>query len=521
MTFVNRTSGELVVGLDQNATGTAKQYTAQIRQIANSTVPVRLVSGYFAPQSCSTADDRCDPLIGGIEISTAVTSHRIYTGSLTLPAVSNDNVVGFVMSGHVAGPNSINAVIYQPAKSNPATDNVGHMITNPQGPRSSDAAFVETFDRITSGQRIFNPGDPANPYDVIGARTSAQTAVFDTVYMAGIINKTIGGQNHTTTAGGVLTKGLTVNHPIYHTLLNQIAAAYISLDGDSGSPVYSVGSGNGVLVNGIHVGVLCFADFPPTRPCPKGVVGNSFAVYSPWEHVRSELNLRQVTGSLGLNTVLDEDFGSGLQDWTGSGAAGWGAGPPSGPQVPGLPASNEVARAGGCVLRSNAVDISGYGSPQLSFWRLVDPSTGPGEYLGVEVSRDGGAGWTEAYRWTDGSGDDGAWHRETVDLDPYRSERFKVQFVAKADGSSGAAEVDGILISESSGTCTPPASGGWHVKDDCTLGPDAAIPAGITIHPPAVLTVPPGVTLDVDFADHGLLVRDGAGLMIERGGGMR
>jgi len=104
MTFVNRTSGELVVGLDQNATGTAKQYTAQIRQIANSTVPVRLVSGYFAPQSCSTADDRCDPLIGGIEISTAVTSHRIYTGSLTLPAVSNDNVVGFVMSGHVAGP---------------------------------------------------------------------------------------------------------------------------------------------------------------------------------------------------------------------------------------------------------------------------------------------------------------------------------------------------------------------------------------------------------------------------------
>jgi len=430
------------------------------------------------------------------------------------------------MSGHVTAPNSVNAAIYQPSKSNPATDNVGHVITDPQGPRSSDAAFVETFDRITSEQRIFNPGDPANPYGVIGARTSAQTAVYDVVYMAGIINKTIGGQNHTTTAGGVLSKGVTIKSPSYGTLTNQIVAGYTSASGDSGSPIYSKTSGDDVLVNGIHVGKSCFVDFPPTNnSCPVHGSGIILAVYSPWEHVRSELNLRPVTGSLGLNTVLDEDFESGLSDWAGSGAAGWGAGPPSGPQVPGLPASNEVARAGGCaggcVLRSNAGDISGYGSPRLSFWRRADPSTGPGEYVGVEVSRDGGARWTEVYRWTDGSGDDGAWHRETVDLDPYRSERFKVQFVAKADGSSWAAEVDGVLISESSGTCTPPASGDWHVRDDCTLGPDAAIPAGITIHPPAVLTVPPGVTLDVDFADHGLLVRDGAGLMIERGGGMR
>jgi len=391
MTFVNRTSGELVVGLDQNATGTAKQYTAQVRQIANSTVPVRLVSGYFEPQSCSAVDDRCVPLIGGIEISTAM-----YAGSLTLPAVNNDNEVGFVMSGHTAGPNSTNAAIYQPSKSNPAKDTVGHVITNPQGPRSSDAAFVETFDRIASGQRIFNPGDPANPYDVIGARTSAQTAVFDTVYMAGIANKTIGGQNHTTTAGGVVSKGVTIKTQSYGTLTNQIVAGYDSASGDSGSPIYSKASGNDVLVNGIHVGQSCFVDYPPTNnSCSIHGPGIILAAYSPWEHVRSELNLRPVTGSLGLNTVLDEDFESGLSGWTVSGAAGWGAGPPSGPQVPGLPASNEAARAGGCaggcVLRSNAVDVSGYGSPQLSFWRLVDPSTDPGEYLGVEVSRDGGA----------------------------------------------------------------------------------------------------------------------------------
>jgi len=514
LTFVNRTSGELVVGLDQNATGTADQYAAQIRQVVNSTVPVRLVSGYFVPQSCSAVDDRCDPLVGGIEIGTSG-----LVGTLTLPAVSNDNELGFVMSGHVADSDNV----YQPARSNPAYDDVGRVIANPPGPRSSDSAFVDTLNHVTLEQKIFNPNDPANPHNVIGAKTSAQTAVYDVVHMAGIINKTVGNQNHTTTSGSVQFKGITINHPTYQTVHNQIAAGYSSLPGDSGSPIYSVDSGNDVFFHGIHAGMLCFADFPTEKQCHNGATGNSFAVYSPWEHVRSELNLMQVTGSLKLNAVLDEGFESGLLNWTESGDPNWNAGAPAESQVPGHAGTNKVAHAGGCaggcVLRSNAVDISGYASPQLSFWRLVDASVDAGEYLGVEVSRDGGTGWTEVYRWTDGSGDDGAWHRETVDLDPYRSERFKVQFVAKADGGSEAVGVDDVLVSES-GICTPPASGDWHIRDDCTLGPDTVIPAGITIHPPAVLTIPAGVTLDVDFAGHGLLIKSGAGMLMMSGSGM-
>jgi len=525
MTFANRTSGELVVGLDQNATGTAKQYTAQIRQIVNSTVPIRLVSGYFVPQSCNAVDDRCDPLVGGIQISSAPLNNYIDVGAITLPAVSNDNEIGFVMSGHTADPNRINTSIYQPEWRSLVAVEVGSVITNPHGPRSSDSAFVDTDNRIALEQKIFNPGDPANPYNVVGTKTSAQTAIFDVVHMAGVINKTIAGQNYTTTGGGVLTKDVTLrNHADYGVLSNQIVASYISAFGDSGAPVYSINSDNDVFFHGVHVGLMCFADFPPTVPCLVGAVGNSFAIYSPWEHVMSELNLRPVTGSLELNAVLDEGFESGLSNWTGSGVTGWGAKLPSGPQVPDHADTNRVAHADGCVgdcvLRSNAVDVSGYASPQLSFWRLVDASIDPGEYLRVEVSGDGGSRWTEVYRWTDGAGDDGAWHRETVSLDPYKSERFKVRFVAKAGGSSEAAEVDDVLVSES-GICTPSSSGDWHIRDDCTLGSDMEIPAGITIHPPAVLTIPAGVTLDVDLAGHGLLIRDGAGLLIQRGGGMR
>jgi len=69
--------------------------------------------------------------------------------------------------------------------------------------------------------------------------------------------------------------------------------------------------------------------------------------------------------------------------------------------------------------------------------------------------------------------------------------------------------------------CTPPASGDWEITQSCMLAPGTSVPAGIVIHAPATLVIPVGVTLDVDLANHGLLVRDGAGLLIRHGGGMR
>ncbi len=51
MSFVDRVSNELVVGLDRSATGTAEQYVKLIRQIINnSDVQIRLVSGGFTEQ---------------------------------------------------------------------------------------------------------------------------------------------------------------------------------------------------------------------------------------------------------------------------------------------------------------------------------------------------------------------------------------------------------------------------------------------------------------------------------------
>jgi len=70
-------------------------------------------------------------------------------------------------------------------------------------------------------------------------------------------------------------------------------------------------------------------------------------------------------------------------------------------------------------------------------------------------------------------------------------------------------------------SCTPPTSGDWNITQSCRLEADTQAPAGISIHAPATLVIPAGVTLDVDFERHGLLVREGAGLLIVSGGGMR
>jgi len=211
--------------------------------------------------------------------------------------------------------------------------------------------------------------------------------------------------------------------------------------------------------------------------------------------------------------------------WTKSGTQNWET-------IDGLPPNtvpdhqeNRIARAADCdadcILTSDAIDTSGYANPELSFWRFVDDSIDSGEYLKVKVSGDGGATWTEIFSWTDGSGDDDTWHQETVDLNPYKSDRFKVRFVAKTSSSFEELEIDDVVIRESSSgdNCMPPASGDWEITQDCTMAATAVAPAGVIIRAPAVLTIPAGVVLDVNFTGHGILIKDGAGmLMMNRSG---
>ncbi len=180
--------------------------------------------------------------------------------------------------------------------------------------------------------------------------------------------------------------------------------------------------------------------------------------YSAWESARapahSARNVMELH-AMGFvdGTRLHDRFG-GLGKWEESGTPNWRAGAPNEGRQPSEhhPDGNTVANvrhcAAECVLTlGDGVDLSGYETAELSFWRFVDSHIRRGDYLRVDVSPDGGSTWSTAYTWGRGSGGDDGWHRETMSLAPYLdSTDFKVRFAARLSYSTSDAAVDDVVI---------------------------------------------------------------------------
>ena len=93
-------------------------------------------------------------------------------------------------------------------------------------------------------------------------------------------------------------------------------------------------------------------------------------------------------------TIFSDNFELSLSDkWTESGESDWRITTPSAHNVPNVPGSsptNKILHADncdtGCTLTlTNSIDLSGYTSATLSFWRYVDSSLDDDEYLKVEL----------------------------------------------------------------------------------------------------------------------------------------
>jgi hypothetical protein len=65
--------------------------------------------------------------------------------------------------------------------------------------------------------------------------------------------------------------------------------------------------------------------------------------------------------------------------------------------------------------------------------------------------------------------------------------------------------------------CTPPNSGIWTLTQSCTLDSNASMD-GLLVQNNSVLTIPSGVTLDLDFVNSNLTVEFGSGILIKSGG---
>ncbi|MGH9910291.1 MAG: hypothetical protein ACRD32_06585, partial [Nitrososphaerales archaeon] len=66
--------------------------------------------------------------------------------------------------------------------------------------------------------------------------------------------------------------------------------------------------------------------------------------------------------------------------------------------------------------------------------------------------------------------------------------------------------------------CSPPSSEGWTIISSCILVDDAAVLGNVIVQDGAVLTIPAGVTLNMDFTQYNLLIKPGSGVLIKAGG---
>jgi len=68
-------------------------------------------------------------------------------------------------------------------------------------------------------------------------------------------------------------------------------------------------------------------------------------------------------------------------------------------------------------------------------------------------------------------------------------------------------------------TCSPPPSGNWVVDTSCMMTADATINNGdLIVQNNSILTIPAGVSPDIDFTNHNLTVKSGSGVLIKAGG---
>ena len=73
-------------------------------------------------------------------------------------------------------------------------------------------------------------------------------------------------------------------------------------------------------------------------------------------------------------------------------------------------------------------------------------------------------------------------------------------------------------VSHPSPPCTLNPGGDWAIITNCTVASDTSISGSVDIFSGSTLTISNGVTLDVDFANQHILIRDGGALYIENGG---
>ncbi len=96
-----------------------------------------------------------------------------------------------------------------------------------------------------------------------------------------------------------------------------------------------------------------------------------------------------------------------------------------------------------------------------------------------------------------------------------------VSVPAPAEDHNGSNDSAATTVSVVEPSCRLPDAGDWVVSSSCTLWASAVSPASVIVEPGVVVTVNPGVVLEIDLQNHKLLVRQTGGVLIRKGGTIR
>ena len=69
-------------------------------------------------------------------------------------------------------------------------------------------------------------------------------------------------------------------------------------------------------------------------------------------------------------------------------------------------------------------------------------------------------------------------------------------------------------------TCVPPTSGDWIISFSCTLSSSEVAPGNVIVQNGAVLEIPAGLSLDIDFVNNFLRIEFPSGVLIKAGGSL-
>ena len=122
---------------------------------------------------------------------------------------------------------------------------------------------------------------------------------------------------------------------------------------------------------------------------------------------------------------------------------------------------------------SNSVDLTPYGSAELSFSWFIETTFDSGEYLALDLFD--GTAWNEIAKLRGNVDQENVWHQETINIGgSYLVDDFNVRFRAKASRSNEDGDVDNVQLIATS-LAAPPnqppvaASDEHNVEEDTSL----------------------------------------------------